>query len=243
MKIMRLDKYMADLQLGTRSNVRTLIRRGQVTVNGNIIKQPEYKIDEDNDIVDFNGRRLVYSRYKYYMLYKPSGVVTASASKDASETTVMDILPSDIGRNLSPVGRLDKDSEGLLLITNDGELAHRLLSPKKHVFKTYYAECDGIITQEKLLALERGVDIGDEKPTLPAKAKLLESYDNGYKIELSISEGRFHQIKRMIEAVGGKVTYLKRLSMGNLKLDETLKKGEFRELSAEELQILEKTMN
>lgn len=240
---MRLDKYMADLQLGTRSNVRTLIRRGQVTVNGNIIKQPEYKIDEDNDIVDFNGRRLVYSRYKYYMLYKPSGVVTASASRDASETTVMDILPSDIGRNLSPVGRLDKDSEGLLLITNDGELAHRLLSPKKHVFKTYYAECDGIITQEKLLALERGVDIGDDKPTLPAKVKLLESYDNGYKIELSISEGRFHQIKRMIEAVGGKVTYLKRLSMGNLKLDETLKKGEFRELSAEELQTLGKTMN
>lgn len=233
---MRLDKYLTDLQLGTRSQVKNYIRCGRVTVNGEVVKKPEYKLDENKDHVEVDKKRLIYDRFQYYMLYKPSGVVTAT--KDAAERTVMDLLPQNSGKDLFPVGRLDKDTEGLLLITNDGELAHRLLSPKKHIFKTYYAECVGVITQEDIAQLEQGIDIGDDKPTAPAKVKLLENTDNGYNIELSISEGRFHQVKRMIEAVGGKVVYLKRLSMGGLKLDEALEKGEFRKLKDEELDEL-----
>jgi 16S rRNA pseudouridine516 synthase len=182
------------------------------------------------------GKSVKYQRYFYYMLHKPAGVVTATYDKN--DKTVMDLLVGADGKDLSPVGRLDKDTEGLLLITNDGELNHNLLSPKKHVAKTYYVECDGAIDEGKVEILEKGVDIGDSKPTLPAKVVILESADNCYKMELTITEGRFHQVKRMVAAVGGEVTYLKRISFGTLTLDENLEKGKYRPLTPQEIDDL-----
>lgn len=233
---MRLDKYLADLQVGTRSQVKDYIRKGSVAVNGEIIKKPEYKLDEAKDIVSCAGETLVYQKYQYYMLHKPAGVVTAT--KDKYEKTVLDLLPDSLGKDLFPVGRLDKDTEGLLLITNDGGLAHNLLSPKKHVEKTYYAECAGSIAQSDILQLEQGVDIGDDALTQPAKVKLIAQEKDCYRLELTITEGRFHQVKRMITAVGGTVMYLKRLSMGTLILDERLPKGSYRELIIQEIEDL-----
>ena len=156
------------------------------------------------------GKELIYQSLYYYMLYKPAGVVTAT--RDDHEPTVMALLPDASGKDLFPVGRLDKDTEGLLLITNDGELAHNLLSPRKHVEKTYYVECSGRLTTDKAALLENGVDIGDGEITHPARVKLITQLDDSYTIELTITKGRFHQVKRMIQAVGGSVTYLKRLS-------------------------------
>lgn len=230
---MRLDKFLADLQIGTRSQVKADLKKGLVTVNGVIVKKADTKIDETKDKICYQGKELSYQKYQYYMLHKPAGVVTAT--KDTVDKTVMDLFPKEAGKDLFPVGRLDKDTEGLLLITNDGELAHNLLSPKKHVPKTYYVVCEGQISDEKLAMLEHGVDIGDEKPTLPASTRLLEKQDHSYCMELTITEGRFHQVKRMVEAIDGKVTYLKRLSMGTLILDEQLEKGAFRALTEQEL--------
>lgn len=233
---MRLDKFLTELQLGTRSQVKEYIKKGRIQVNNIKALKPEQQIDEAQDSVTFDGRLLQYRKYSYYMLHKPADVVTAT--RDAHNVTVMSLLPADAGKNLSPVGRLDKDTEGLLLITNDGDLAHRLLSPKKHVDKTYYVECSGCITEEKLEILRKGVDIGDDKITLPAKASLISQGTDSYSLYLTLREGRFHQVKRMIQAVGGEVTYLKRLTFGSLTLDETLKKGEYRALTEEEIQQL-----
>lgn len=233
---MRLDKYLADLQIGTRSQVKEYIKKGFVAVNGEIITKADFKVNESKDSVICKGMELVYQKYRYFMLHKPSGVVTAT--RDNHDKTVMDLLPKELSNDFFPVGRLDKDTEGFLLITNDGELSHRLLSPKKHVAKTYYVECNGILTNEKIHQLEKGIDIGDDKPTLPANVQVIHSYESAYVIELTITEGRFHQVKRMIQAIGGEVTYLKRLSMGGLYLDETLAKGDYRELSSEEVDIM-----
>ncbi len=235
---MRLDKFLCDMQLGTRSQVKELIKKGNIAVNGNIIKSADFKIDENNDNILYMGTRLSYQSFYYYMLYKPSGVVTAT--KDNHDKTVMDLLSDVSGKDLFPVGRLDKDTEGLLLITNDGELSHRLLSPKRHVAKTYYVECRGQIIDEDIQKLEKGVDIGDDKPTLPAKVELLTQNDGSYTMKLTITEGRFHQVKRMVQAVGGEVTYLKRLSMGTLLLDENLQKGQYRSLTEQEIIDLKK---
>ena len=230
---MRLDKFLCDMQLGTRNQVKEYIRKGTVSVNDMIIKKPDFKLDEKKDAVAYLGKLLVYQSTYYYMLHKPAGVVTATSDKQ--DKTVMDLLKDAAGRDLFPVGRLDKDTEGLLLITNDGELAHNLLSPRKHVAKTYYAECSGSINEEKIKILETGVDIGDDAPTLPAKVELLTQADMTYTIKLTITEGRFHQVKRMVEAVGGRVIYLKRLSMGPLLLDKTLPKGAYRPLTEQEI--------
>lgn len=235
---MRIDKFLCDMQIGSRSHVKELIKNGTVAVNGTKITKPDFKIDEQTDTITYMGNKLIYQQLHYYMLHKTAGVVTAT--KDNHDKTVMDLLPEVLGRDLFPVGRLDKDTEGLLLITNDGALSHDLLSPKKHVAKTYYIECTGNITADKLSQLEAGLDIGDEKLTLPAKAKLLSTnFDKMecYSIELTIIEGRFHQVKRMITAIGGSVTYLKRLSMGTLTLG-TLPKGQYRELTEPEIQSL-----
>ena len=233
---MRLDKYLCDMQLGTRSQVREAIRKGLVSVNSMPVKSPELKVDEQKDIVVYMGKELVYQNLYYYMLHKPAGVVTAT--KDSRESTVMDLLSDVRGKDLSPVGRLDKDTEGLLLITNDGELAHKLLSPGKHVEKMYYVECSGELTADKIVLLENGVDIGDQALTRPAKVKLLSQSDGSYAMELSITEGRFHQVKRMVQAVGDSVTYLKRLSMGTLFLDAELPKGVCRPLTEKEISDL-----
>lgn len=230
---MRLDKFLCDIQLGSRNQVKEYIKKGTVSVNDIVIKNPDFKLDEKKDIVTYLGKVLAYQNVYYYMLHKPAGVVTAT--KDKHEQTVMDLLRNASGKGLFPVGRLDKDTEGLLLITNDGELAHNLLSPKKHVAKTYYVECRGSINEHKIRNLEEGVDIGDENLTLPSMVELLSQTDNSYTMKLTITEGRYHQVKRMIEAIDGSVTYLKRLSMGPLLLDEKLPKGAYRPLTDEEI--------
>ena len=232
---LRLDKYLAEMNLGTRSEVKKLITKGQIQVNGAIVKKPELKLDPTSDRVQYLGREITYVIYEYYMLNKPSGVI--SATEDKRDTTVIDLIESRQRKDLFPVGRLDKDTEGLLLITNDGALAHRLLSPKKHVDKTYYAKISGEVTKEDIETFEKGVCIGEEKLTLPAKLVILKSGAES-EIELTIQEGRFHQVKRMFQAVGKEVVYLKRLSMGSLSLDPSLKPGEYRKLTKEEMEQL-----
>lgn len=236
--MMRLDKYLCETGFGTRSQVKDLLKKGQVMVNGEVVKKPELKINETTDQILCHGKKVSYQKNIYLMLHKPAGVV--SATEDNREKTVLDLVrPEDRKNGLFPVGRLDKDTEGLLLLTDDGELAHRLLSPKKHVDKTYYAKIDGQVTEEHVKQFREGLDIGDEKKTLPAVLTILLSGPVS-EIEVTIHEGRFHQIKRMFEAVGCKVTYLKRLSMGNLVLDETLSPEEYRPLTEAELEGLTK---
>ncbi len=232
---LRLDKYLSEMNLGTRSEVKKLITKGQIQVNGTIVKKPEFKLDPISDRVQYQDREITYVTYEYYMLNKPSGVI--SATEDKRDTTVIDLIESRQRKDLFPVGRLDKDTEGLLLITNDGALAHRLLSPKKHVDKTYYAKICGEVTKEDIEIFEKGVCIGNEKLTLPAKLVILKSGVES-EIELTIQEGRFHQVKRMFQAVGKEVVYLKRLSMGGLSLDPSLKPGEYRKLTKEEMEQL-----
>ena len=236
--MMRLDKYLCETGFGTRSQVKELLKKGQVMVNGEVVKKPELKINETTDQILCQGKKASYQKNIYLMLHKPAGVV--SATEDNREKTVLDLVrPEDRKNGLFPVGRLDKDTEGLLLLTDDGELAHRLLSPKKHVDKTYYAKIDGQVTEEHVKQFREGLDIGDEKKTLPAVLTILLSGQVS-EIEVTIHEGRFHQIKRMFEAVGCKVTYLKRLSMGSLVLDETLPPEEYRPLTEAELEGLTK---
>ena len=227
--MIRLDKFLCKMEIGTRSQVKDMVKKGMVSVNGEVVKKADYKFDETAATVSVNGKELSYQKYYYYMLNKPQGVV--SATTDNHDKTVLDILKDVPGKDLFPVGRLDKDTEGLLLITNDGELSHNLLSPKKHVDKTYLVETKENITEEMVLQLKEGVDIGEEKLTLPAKVYVLEDK----KLELTIMEGKFHQVKRMLKAVDNEVIYLKRLSMGSLRLDEKLALGEYRCLTEEEI--------
>lgn len=232
----RLDKFLADMGTGTRSQVKEFIRRGQVTVNGETAKRPELKVDPDEDQVCLQERTLTYQKHRYVMLHKPAGLV--SATEDAREGTVLELLPAEARRGLFPVGRLDKDTEGLLLLTDDGELAHRLLSPRKHVDKKYFARVAGRITGEDVRAFSRGMDIGDEKLTLPAVLTVLSEGEEASEVTVTLREGRYHQIKRMFEAIGSRVLYLKRISMGPLLLDDDLKPGEYRELTREERALL-----
>ena len=233
--MIRLDKYLADMGIGTRTEVKKLIRQGKVKVDDYIVKSPEQKIDTSTQKVFCEGQELGYEEYEYYMLNKPAGYV--SATTDAKDKTVLDLIIDKKRKDLFPVGRLDKDTEGLLLITYDGELAHRLLAPKKHVDKLYYAKVEGIVTEEDRKAFAEGVDIGEDEVTRPAVLKILKSAEVS-EIHLTIQEGKFHQVKRMFEAVGKKVIYLKRISMGTLYLDENLKLGEYRALTEEELKQL-----
>lgn len=229
---MRLDKFLCELNIGSRSQVKTYVKKGMVTVNGVPVTKAELKIDENKDCIAFNGKVLQYQSFVYYMLNKPQSVV--SATVDNTCKTVLDLIDSDRKKDLFPVGRLDKDTEGLLLITNDGELAHQLLSPKKHVDKTYLVGIAKELTSENIQALEQGVDIGEDKLTLPAKVKIVSE---GF-IELTIQEGKYHQVKRMLHAVDNEVVSLKRISFGPLTLDETLAPGTYRELTEKEVEQL-----
>ena len=234
--MMRLDKYLAEMGVGTRQEVKKQIRQGKVTVNGTVVKAADTKIDETCDEVTIGGRNISYVSYEYYMLNKPGGVV--SATEDRRDTTVIDLIKDKKRKDLFPVGRLDKDTEGLLLITNDGALAHRLLSPKSHVDKVYFARIEGKVTAEDVLLFQKGVDIGEQALTLPARLEILSS-DTVSEIRLTICEGKFHQVKRMFESVGKKVLYLKRLSMGTLILDDLLPPGAYRTLTAGEIRSLQ----
>lgn len=226
---MRLDKFLCDTAGLTRTEAKNAVKKGQIAVNGQVQKAADFKVKENTDTVTFQGKPLSYAAFHYYMLHKPAGVITAT--EDKKENTVMDILREEKVKNLFPVGRLDKDTEGLLLITDDGELAHNLLSPKKHVDKEYLVKVRDSISEEDCRKLSEGVDIGDEKPTAPAKVERVAEKE----ILLTIREGRFHQVKRMLQAVGNEVLYLKRLSMGSLRLPEDLEKGAYRPLSEEEI--------
>lgn len=237
--MMRLDRFLCEMGVGTRSEVKAYLKKGQVTVNGEIAKKPEMKIDENKDNICFLGQTLHYEAVQYFLLNKPAGCVTAT--RDKLSETVMSFLPENRRDDLFPVGRLDKDTEGLLLITNDGQLAHELLSPKKHVDKTYFAVIDGEVKEEHKQLFLGGLDIGDEELTMPAKLEILKTGKIS-EIQLTIQEGRFHQVKRMFEAVGTKVTYLKRISMGPLTLG-SLQPGEVRVLSEEEIEKLKNRQN
>ncbi len=226
---MRLDKFLCDTAGLTRTEAKNAVKKGQIAVNGQVQKAADFKVKENEDTVTFQGKPLSYAAFHYYMLHKPAGVITAT--EDKKESTVMDILKEEKVKNLFPVGRLDKDTEGLLLITDDGELAHNLLSPKKHVDKEYLVKVRDSISEEDCKKLSEGVDIGDEKPTAPAKVERVAENE----ILLTIREGRFHQVKRMLQAVGNEVVYLKRLSMGSLRLPKDLEKGAYRPLSEEEI--------
>ena len=236
--MIRLDKYLADMGCGTRQEVKKFIRSGQVSVDGIVVKKPETKVEQTVQEVFLNGEKVGYESFEYYMLNKPAGVI--SATEDQSCQTVVDLIKDKNRKDLFPVGRLDKDTEGLLLITNDGALAHRLLSPKKHVDKCYFARICGKVTEEDVRSFEKGVNIGSqEQPeiTMPGKLEIITS-DDISKIRLTIQEGKFHQVKRMFQAVGKEVIYLKRLRMGTLILDENLGIGEYRPLTKEELEKL-----
>lgn len=234
----RADKYLADMGVGTRSEVKGYIKSGRVTVNDTVIIAADVKIDTDTDTVCFDGTPVSYAEYEYFMLNKPAGVV--SATEDARDTTVLDLITAKNRRDLFPVGRLDKDTQGLLLITNDGELAHELLSPKKHVDKLYYAHIDGVVTQKHVDAFQDGLFVDETFRALPAHLTILNVDETTCQseIELTIREGKFHQVKRMFEACDMHVTFLKRLRMGALVLDTALKPGEYRELTKDEIGML-----
>lgn len=246
----RLDKYLADMGIGTRSEVKQYIRRKQVQVNGSLAADAGQKVDTSQDYVYFQGNEIPYAEKEYYLFYKPQGCV--SAVTDGRHKTVLDYITGSRRKDLFPVGRLDIDTEGLLLITNDGALSHRLLSPACHVPKVYYARVSGEVTEEDAAHFWEGVDIGDEMPTRPARLTLLSGNSGAGRgegekpkedtqvseIELTLTEGRFHQVKRMFAAVGKKVLYLKRISMGSLALDKSLEPGEYRPLTEQEVQEL-----
>lgn len=238
--MIRLDKYLADMGEGTRQEVKKYIRQGRVRVDGEAVLRAEYKVDELRQRIFLDEREVGYCHFEYYMLHKPAGVV--SATKD-SDRTVMELIGDKKRKDLFPVGRLDKDTEGLLLITNDGALAHRLLSPKNHVDKRYYARISGIVTEEDKSYFLKGVDIGTkgkEERTGPGKLEIISTdIEKGTsEVYLTIREGKYHQVKRMFQAVGKEVVYLRRESMGSLLLDGGLKPGEYRELTKEELKGL-----
>jgi 16S rRNA pseudouridine516 synthase len=227
---------LANLGFGSRKEVKQLLKSGAVKIDDVIVKDAKQHVDTAKQVVTLNGEVIEYREFIYLMMNKPQGVL--SATEDSVGETVIDLLElEDQVYEPFPVGRLDKDTEGLLLITNDGQLSHKLLSPKKHVPKTYFAVIDQEVTDEDVKAFAEGVTLDDGYETKPGELRILKS---GLRsdIELTITEGKFHQVKRMFEAVGKKVIYLKRISMGPLPLDETLELGEYRELTDEEVELL-----
>ena len=235
---MRLDKFISSNTTLSRAEAKKIIKKG-ILINNILIKSPDYKVDEINDQVMVNGNRLVYQKYVYIMMNKPKD--TVSATEDAIEKTVVDILnEEDRIQKVFPVGRLDKDTEGLMLLTNDGDLAHRLISPKKNVEKKYYVEVNGELKNEHLEVVKKGVILEDGYRCKPARLEILDSSESSSKANIYITEGKFHQVKRMMKSLGVTVTYLKRLSIGSLKLDENLKLGDYRYLTEEELNKLNK---
>ena len=236
----RLDKVLSNFGFGSRTDIKKAVKGGLVKVDGTIVTDSGMHVDPEASVIEMGGQKLNYREYIYIMMNKPQGVI--SATVDTKQKTVFDIMPEQYKCfDLFPAGRLDIDTEGLVLMTNDGQLAHEILSPRKHVEKTYYAHVSGIVDQMDIEAFKKGVVLDDGYKTLPAKLKILKSGDIS-EIELKITEGKFHQVKRMFEAVGKKVIYLKRLSMGKLVLDSGLKLGECRELTNEELELLKSSV-
>lgn len=237
---MRLDKFLADMGKGTRSQLKEAARKGRIRVNGEVAKKADIKVKIPEDQVTFDGEHVSYVTMEYYMLNKPQGVV--SATEDKKYQTVVDLIDDKNRKDLFPVGRLDIDTEGLLLITNDGALTHNLLSPKKHVDKTYFAVCEGHVPDSAVTEFSDGILLPDGLKCLPAKLEILKRTESEGKfmteVNLTIREGKFHQVKRMMEAVGCPVCFLKRMTMGPLVLDENLRTGDYRPLTEKELELL-----
>lgn len=237
---MRLDKFLSQTGFGSRKEAKALLKKKVVAVNGELAKEGKQSIDVEKDRISVQGKIITYQEYYYYMLNKPQGVI--SATEDKSQRTVLDLFKKeDYRMDLFPVGRLDKDTVGLLLITNDGALAHELLSPKKHVDKTYIAKIEGKVTNEDVQIFALGMQLANQEQCLPAQLTILNSEhlpETQTLISLVIQEGKFHQVKRMFEAVNKKVVALKRIKMGPLQLDETLKKGQYRSLTNHEIALL-----
>ena len=236
MALERLDKVLSGTGHWSRREVKELVRQGRVRVDGEKAKKPEDKCDPGQTVIEVDGQIVDCAPYVYLMLHKPAGLL--SATEDREQKTVIDLLPEHLRRRgLFPVGRLDKDTEGLLVLTDDGGLAHELLSPKKHVDKVYYARVEGQIEEEDVKALAEGMVLGDGLACLPAELKALE---DGSSCLVTLREGKYHQVKRMLAARGKPVLYLKRLSMGGLCLDDSLEKGGWRPLTLEEIGLLKK---
>lgn len=237
---MRLDRYLANMGCGSRTQVKRMIRSGNVTVNAQSVKDEAFQIDPGVDLIVCWGREVAYREHIYLMLNKPAGVV--SATKDLKERTVLDLLdPKYHNKGVFPVGRLDKDTEGLLILTNNGELGHKLLSPRKKVPKSYFAKITGTIGPEDFESFRNGIVLDDGYRTIPAKLQLLKPGDPN-EVLVVIKEGKYHQIKRMFQALGKRVVYLKRLAMGELVLDPNLDNGAYRELTEEEIGILSRAL-
>lgn len=232
MDVVRLDRFLSEMGADSRSEIKKNIRKGYVMIDGRVINNPAYNADE-SDTVNYKDRVYTYSKYQYFMLNKPAGLL--SATVDKKQPTVIDLFRAEGRKDLFPVGRLDKDTVGLLLVTNDGELAHRLLSPKCHVPKTYFARLDRELEKEDVTCFSKGLKISEDFKALPARLEIL---DDGYSALVTVFEGKFHQVKRMFEAVGKNVIYLKRISIGGLKLDENLDEGKYRPLTADETKKL-----
>lgn len=235
----RIDKVLGNLGIGSRSEIKKMAKQGRITINAKVVKDSGTQCDPERDQIQVDGSDIIYREFIYLMLHKPAGVI--SATEDKFDKTVLDLVsPQHQVFAPFPVGRLDKDTEGLLLLTNDGQLAHDLLSPRKHVPKIYEAEVEGTLHHEHIELFKRGVTLEDGYVTMPASLTIVEQGDekSHNRISLTISEGKFHQVKRMFQAIGCEVVYLKRVAMGNLRLDETLLKGKYRELTEGELQQL-----
>ena len=235
----RLDKVLSNLGYGSRKEIKQAIRKGLIEVNGELVKDNGMQVDPESDRIIVNGEEIFYRKFIYLMMNKPDGVV--SATVDNRDETVVDLLEVEHQVfNPFPVGRLDKDTVGLLFLTNDGELNHRLISPKWKVDKIYYAKIDKKVTEDDVNKFKKGITLDDGYLCKEAKLEILNATDEGSEVEVTIQEGKFHQVKRMFEARGKKVVYLKRTSFGNLPLDESLEEGEYKELSESELAVLYK---
>ncbi|MBE6700613.1 MAG: rRNA pseudouridine synthase [Ruminococcaceae bacterium] len=238
MASVRLDKFVSSSLAKTRSEAHLLIKKGRVELNGKVEKDIGKKLDPENDVVTCEGISLTFSKYHYYMLNKPDGYVCST--EDIKDRTIMELLDEKVRHyNVFPVGRLDKDTLGLVILTDNGALAHFLLSPKRHVDKKYYLETDLPMTEEDVKKAEEGIDIGEKHLTLPAKLEITSDRTKAY---ITLHEGKFHQIKRMLQALGKTVIYLERIEFDKIKLDPDLKRGELRELTPEETESLLKNM-
>lgn len=235
----RIDKILANLGFGTRKEIKAVVKNGEVKIDGTVIKDSSMKIDPDKSTIEVGGNVVEYKKNIYLLMNKPQGVV--SATFDNYDETVIDILePEYQAFKPFPVGRLDKDTEGLLLITNDGELNHRMISPKNHVDKVYYAEIDKYLDERDVNRFKKGIQLKDGYKCLPGKLHIIESDEDGAKVEVTIQEGKFHQVKRMFNALGKNVVYLKRIKFGPIDLDKDLNLGQYRELSKNEIESIKR---
>lgn len=233
----RLDKIISNLGYGSRKEIKIIARKGLIEVDGVVCKDSGMNVDPEKSVIKINGEEIVYRKYIYLLMNKPGGVV--SATTDSKDDTVIDLL--EVEHQVFepfPVGRLDKDTVGLLLLTNDGELNHRLIAPKWHVDKVYFAKIDKKVTEKDQKAFKSGITLDDGYKCKEGNLEIISSTDEGSEVKVTIQEGKFHQVKRMFEALDKNVTYLQRIEFGGLKLDETLEEGEYRELTEEELALL-----